>query len=176
MTEDYFSAACCQANDVWMQLLGHLCSHCKQMGAENGVSAGSLAMDPWVKAPNSPHTRAKDWPVNSETQIFSIEKGMSQRVSKCLWLFFTPYRLLSGCFTYHENPAEQSGHEFAQQSGTQAGDVHKRPLREAGRWEEGAEFVFDSLRDVTTNHVLLPDWNSIAQKKPPANTSCSDSN
>lgn len=38
-----------------------------------------------------------------------------------------------GCFTYHENPTEQCGHEFAQQSGTQAGDVNKRPLREAGR-------------------------------------------
>lgn len=78
-------------------------------------------------------------------------------MSESVFVSPTSRVFLSACFTYHENPTEQSSHEFAQQSGAQAGDVNKRPLREEGRWVEAAEFVFDSLPDVTTNHILSPD-------------------
>lgn len=133
------------------------------MGAENGVLWARLQ---WIQEQKHPIQLSQGQKINQSSakrKCLALRKAWVS-MSESVFGSFSPPSLPSGCFTYHENPTEQSGHEFAQQSGAQAGDVNKRPLGEAGRWEEGAEFVFDSLRDVTTNHILSPDLSSIAQK------------
>lgn len=77
----------------------------------------------------------------------------------------------SVCLSYHENPTKQSGHEFAQQSGTQTGNMNKGSLRETDRRKRNE---FDSLQDRTTDYILSPVSSSV-QQKPSASKSCLDS-